>query len=101
MPPHQHPVNMYILGHYVITYDASMKTEVFSCESYNGITFFTEEGRYQVINNYHMGPRIVINLHDGSFRDMPFKPDTFDYLPKGTSASELKNEGFEYVCFTR
>lgn len=94
-------VNMYVLGPYMLTFDASIKVESFSCEFYNGIVFATQDARYQVINNYHMGPRIIINPHLGGFEDIPFKPETFWFLPEGVVACELSKEEFTHVSLAR
>lgn len=94
-------VNMYVLGSYVLTFDVAIKVESFSCESYDGVVFTVGDKTYQVINNYHMGPRLIINPHAGGFEDMPFKPETFGFLPKGIVANELSKEEFIHVAFTR
>lgn len=62
---------------------------MYSNTSYNGIIFHTEDARYDVVNNPHLGPRIIINPHGGGFEDMPFKPETFGFLPKGVTAIEF------------
>lgn len=94
-------VNMYVLGSYVLTFDAIIKVESFSCESYDGVAFTVDDKNYQVINNYHMGPRLVINPRAGGFEDVPFKPETFWLLPEGIVAKELSKEEFIHVAFTR
>jgi hypothetical protein len=99
--PHLLPNNICVLGEYVITYDASIKTEMFSCADYNEIMFHMENGRYQIVNNYHMGPRLIINPAAGGFRDVPFKPETFWLLPPGVRANQLSTERFSDVGFTR
>lgn len=91
---------LYVLGNYLLVYNASIEVEIFSCEDYDGIIFLMEDARYQLINNYHMGPRLVINPWNGGFQDMPFKPDTFWLLPPGVQASQLSEERFTDVGFT-
>lgn len=93
--------NMYVLGPYMLTYDASLKTEMFSEKDYHGIIFTNDKGRYQVINNYHMGPRMIVNYHGGGFEDIPFKPASFWCLPPGVTAEELEKESFIHVAFAR
>jgi hypothetical protein len=88
--------NLYTLGPYLITYDTTMKTETFSEASYHGIIFITSEARYQLINNYHLGTRLIINPHDGGCQDIPFKPATFVFLPEGVGA-HLISEGLNNV----
>jgi hypothetical protein len=94
-------VNMYVLGPYVLTFDAAIKVEYFSCESYNGVMFTVGDKKYQVVNNYYMGPRLIINPLAGGFEDIPFKPGTFWLLPEGATAEELSKEQFAHVAFTR
>lgn len=94
-------VNIHILGPYALTFDATIKVESFSCESYDGVAFTAGDKAYQVINNYHMGPRLIINPHAGGFEDVPFKPETFWLLPKDVVAKELSKEEFIHVAFTR
>lgn len=92
---------MYVLGPYMLTFDTSISVEVFSCESYNGVVFSDAQAKYQVINNYHMGPRMIINPHLGGFDDVPFKSDTFWLLPEGVTACELNKEQFTHVALAR
>ena len=92
---------MYVLGEYLITYDASIKVEMFSEKDYHGIYFFMEDGQYQLINNFHMGPRMIINLKNGYNHDIPFKPATFSFLPPGVTACEMNKEPFIHVSFAR
>lgn len=75
----------------MITYPDSMKREFFEAPSYIGIKLFTSEGTYQVINNFYMGPRIIITMKDGFWNDIPFKPDTFYFLPESVSAIPLED----------
>jgi hypothetical protein len=78
----------YILDSYILTYDEKIKTETFECEQYYGITFHMKDKRYQVLHNYDLGNRIIINPNNGGFQDIPFKPDTFWFLPPGVEARE-------------
>lgn len=91
----------YVIGDYILVYSPDVKIETFSCESYHGIMFFNQKGCYQVLNNYHMGPRMIINEHDGYHQDLPFKPATFGFLPPEVQAFEYKDEGFINANFAR
>lgn len=93
-------INKHIVGPYVLTYDASLKTETFSEDCCCGITFYLKDGRYQVVNNYHMGLRLIVNYHNGGWQDIPFKPSSFWVLPS-VEVSELAEESFAHVAFTR
>lgn len=81
--------NVYTFDQYLITYDSSIRAELFYCEWYYGITFYINDSKYELIHNYALGNRILINLHEGWFQDIPFKPATFDFLPPGIQAKEI------------
>jgi hypothetical protein len=89
--PSVNPVNYrtYTLDKYLIIYNADMDYEVFSCEQYYGITFFAEDGKYDAFCNKDMGCRITYNLKDGHWHDIPFKPETFGFLPQGVKVIEI------------
>jgi len=81
--------NIYILDKYLITYPNSINVEYFSCSQYYGIMFKTSNGKYQLLHNRDMGNRLIINLNDGFWNDLPFKLETFDFLPKGITAQQI------------
>lgn len=85
--------SMYVLGTYLITYDSNMSVETYSCKDYSGIIFTTEDCKYDVCNNFLLGPRIIINPKAGGFQDIPFKPATFGFLPPGVEAKEIGQNG--------
>jgi len=78
-----------IVDRYLFTYDCTVQANIFSCESYYGVSFNMNDGRYEVIHNYHMGNRLIINPKDGRFEDVPFKPDTFWLLPPEIEVEEI------------
>lgn len=80
-------VDKYILDKYLFIFDASYET--YSCESYSGIIFYSNGNKYDVVNNYLMGFRLIINEANGSWRDIPFKPATFGFLPNNIEVREL------------
>ena len=80
---------IYVLDTYLIMYPTDMNVETFNCEWYYGIIFRTEKGRYEAMHNYALGNRILLNFHDGSWQDIPFKPATFGFLPDGVEALEI------------
>jgi hypothetical protein len=80
---------MYVLDEYLIMYSPEMKTEKFSCEQYHGISFFTEEGQVDVLHNKDLGTRLIYNLKNVGWHDIPFKPATFGFLPNGVEAKEI------------
>lgn len=88
---------IYILGPYILQFDADMPIETFSEPWYHGIIFLAEDGRYQVINNYYWGPRLIINPKAGGCEDIPFKPETFGFLPEGVTACEWDQKETTYV----
>ena len=81
--------SIYTFNNYLITYDNSVHAETYSCKDFSGIIFTTKDCRYDVCNNFLMGPRLIINPHAGGFRDIPFKPATFGFLPEGVEAKEI------------
>jgi hypothetical protein len=78
------------LDNYLITYDHTFKTETYSCQWYYGIIFWDDQdNKYDVIHNYYLGNRLIINPKAGGFSDIPFKPATFGFLPDGIEVTEL------------
>jgi hypothetical protein len=79
----------YVLDNYLIVYPSGMNVETFSEEWFYGIIFRTEKGKFEAMHNYALGNRILLNFHDGSWHDIPFKPATFGFLPDGVEAIEI------------
>lgn len=77
------------LDKYLFVYPANLEYETYSCKDYNGIIFETDDCRYDVCNNYLMGCRLIINPKAGGFKDIPFKPATFGFLPEGITVKEI------------
>jgi hypothetical protein len=48
-----------------------------------------EDGQYEICHNKDMGDRLYYHLNNGAWNDIPFKPDTFGFLPKGITAMEI------------
>jgi hypothetical protein len=40
-----------------------------------------------------MGDRLIINPKTGGFQDIPFKPETFGFLPKVITVKEMSEHG--------
>jgi hypothetical protein len=76
------------VNNYLLTYAEDIKVEIYDSKCYHGIIFYIGEHRYDVVNNYHMGCRLIIHNEDG-WKDIPFKPGTFGFLPDGIEAIEL------------
>lgn len=79
----------YSTSKYQFIFPATMKHETYSCESYAGIIFETEEGRFDVVDNPCYGHRILINFNSGEWKDIPFKPATFGFLPEVIEVSVI------------
>ncbi len=79
----------YVLDSYLIIYPSGMNVETFSEPWYYGIIFRDEKGKIEAMHNYALGNRILLNFHDGSWHDIPFKPATFGFLPDGVEAIEI------------
>jgi len=77
------------LGNYMFLYPTKFEYEKYSCKDYSGIIFETEDCRYDVCNNYLMGWRLIINPKAGGFKDIPFKPSTFGFLPDEIIVKEI------------
>jgi hypothetical protein len=77
-----------VLGNYKFTF--TLKHEAYSCESYSGVIFYTEGGaRYDVVNNPLLGFRLIISEQPGWCREIPFKPETFSFLPSDIKVEEV------------
>lgn len=81
--------NIYVLDRYLITYPIGFKVEIYNEKWYYGIIFVTEEGRFDLLHNYALGNRLIINRKDGSWHDIPFKPATFGFLPDCVKTIEI------------
>lgn len=80
----------FILDTYIITYDSNIKTDKFDNEWYYGITFYTgPHSKCELIHNYALGNRILLNPKEHWGFDIPFKPGTFHLLPDGITAEEI------------
>ena len=82
--------NTYTLDtHILITYDPNIKHEIYSCQWYHGIIFhISENEKYDVIHNIYMGNRLLTNK-ESYWSDIPFKKETFKFLPPGVEAIEI------------
>lgn len=80
----------YRLDKYLFVYPANLEYEKYSCKDYSGIIFETEDCRYDVCNNYLLGWRLIINPKAGGFKDIPFKPATFGFLPIEITVREIR-----------
>ena len=85
--------NIYVLDKYMITYPIRYEVETYSTKDFCGIIFLTDDCRYDVCHNYLMGDRLIINPKAGGFRDIPFKPATFGFLPEGIIVREIGEHG--------
>ena len=69
------------LGRFELEYPDSLVVQHYSCKDYRGIQFVYESVKYDVLDNIHMGERIIISEGEGCFRDMPFHLGTASFLP--------------------
>lgn len=82
-------VKHFKLDFYLLSFDKDMKHETYDEPWYYGIIFYDSEGgKYDVIQNYLLGSRLIINNKDG-WKDIPFKEATFSFLPPGVEAKVL------------
>jgi hypothetical protein len=78
-----------ILNNYRFIFPNNTVYEKYSTESYCGIIFHINNYRYDIVNNYVMGFRLIINDLDGGWKDIPFKKATFGFLPDIIEVTEL------------
>lgn len=87
----------YKLGKYTFIFPKNMKFKTTECDSYSVVSFFVENdgnpylgenfGKYEVINNPHLGYRLFVSNKDG-WKDIPFRRDTFAFLPSCVTVLE-------------
>jgi len=72
------------LGEFEIEVDSHIRVEPYSCDSYEGAIFWDQHlNKYDLVINPHFGPRLIFNLRDGRWNDVPFKESTFGFMPEG------------------
>lgn len=86
-----------ILGKYSFTFPKTLTYKLFSEKGYRGICFLIKElaprdsdgfGKFEVIDNDYMGYRLIIRTHEQCV-DMPFKQETFRFLPETVKVEEV------------
>lgn len=70
---------IFTLDKYKLSFD-NIKYETFKNSSYYGIIFNINNDRYELIHNYILGNRLLINTSRVN-KDIPFKKETFGFLP--------------------
>jgi hypothetical protein len=79
----------FTLDQYLLTFDSNIRYETYNEKWYYGIIFYDSDGgKYDVIHNYALGNRLLINNKDG-WKDIPFKEATFGFLPDGVQVRIL------------
>ena len=71
----------YKLDKYSFSCPFNMRVEKYVCEWYSFIAFYTEKFKYEVVHNPVMGDRLIITNKDWFVQDIPFKKETFNFLP--------------------
>ena len=75
----------------VLTFDDSIHYETFDVpDNYHGVDFHAPDGKYEVLSS-KLGMRLLINLKDGSNKDVPFHEGTFWMLPAGIKVERVKD----------
>lgn len=68
---------------YIFEVEPSIQVEPYECADYRGVKFTDEVGSvYDVVLNPHFGPRLIFNLKHGAWNDVPFKEQTYGFLPR-------------------
>lgn len=67
-----------------------VRAEPYTCADYAGVILWDAQGsKFDVVLNPHFGPRLIFNLKHGSWNDVPFKEQTYGFLPEGVSVRRL------------
>lgn len=81
--------NRYQIDKFLIEFDDDLQFHTYVDKWYYGIIFITANGRYEIIHNYFLGNRLLINNDEFSCKDIPFKQETFSFLPNNIIVTEL------------
>lgn len=65
-----------------------IKYSLIYCSQYNGVRFVHGEDRYEILYNKDLGNRLLINK-PYFWHDVPFKKDTFKFLPEQIRCEEI------------
>lgn len=65
-----------------------VKYSFISCTQYNGVRFIVDKDIYEILANKDLGDRLLINK-PYFWHDIPFKKDTFKFLPKQIRCEEI------------
>lgn len=69
-------------GAFIVSFNANeIEHETYKNDSYYGIIFKDGEAKYDLVHHYFDWTRMIVNYHDGSYKDMPFHEGTFRFLP--------------------
>ncbi len=72
------------IGPYDIAIPEGVSVTPFSCADYYGIEIRMGGRRYEILDNLHMGPRLLVSDidHPGSLKDVPFHLGSAWLLPQ-------------------
>lgn len=72
------------LGDFDFEVGEGIRVEPYVCQDYEGAIFWDQRGnKFDVVINPYFGPRLIFNLVGGSWNDVPFKEQTFGFMPEG------------------
>lgn len=77
----------YKFDKYIIKSD--LPYEIFECNDYFCLTFHKDDLKFDIVNNKHMGMRLIIYSWPSSCKDVPFNPNTFHLLPNEVQVEVL------------
>ncbi len=63
--------------------------ETYDDPSYYGIILNDNEAKYDLIHHRFDWTRMIVNYHDGSYKDLPFHEGTFRFLPEGVKVERV------------
>jgi hypothetical protein len=93
-------MNFFQTDRYHITFPDYYKYEITVCKSYYAIDFILPFEKYAIVNNFHLGDRLVVDKENDIYmhlngevihKDLPFKPDTFHFLPEDIKVFHYKD----------
>lgn len=75
---------MIFLDKFLIHFDDhAIQYRTYDEEHARGIVFTVGEWTYDIVHNFEMGYRLLINSTKYEWKDLPFKEGMFHFLPEG------------------
>jgi len=78
-------------GKFIFKFPCTLKVEANTNEYYSTLAFIKGENKWEVVNNFAMGYRLIINEPYFSWKDMPFHSGTYNFLPEEIIVEETND----------